>query len=130
MYPTLKLVHMTTAVISISGFALRGIWMLIESPLLDKPLTRILPHINDSVFLLSGIGLVWTLGLPVVTQPWLLAKLAVIVAYVVLGAIALRRGRTRTIRILAFVFALLSFFYIAGVARTKSMESWLALLAG
>ena len=104
--------------------------MLIESPLLDKPLTRVLPHINDSVFLLSGIGLVWMLGPAVVTQPWLLAKLAVLVAYVVLGAIALRRGRTRTTRILAFVFALLSFLYIAGVARTKSTESWLALLTG
>ena len=34
MYAALKLIHVTTAFLSITGFTLRGVWMLRDSPLL------------------------------------------------------------------------------------------------
>ena len=67
------------------------------------------------------------LNLPVLTQPWLVAKLVALVVYVVLGSIALRRGRTQQIRAIAFVMALATFAYIVGVALSKSATSWLGL---
>ncbi|MDA0681599.1 MAG: SirB2 family protein [Proteobacteria bacterium] len=70
----------------------------------------------------------WTLRLSVLNQPWLLAKFAALVIYIVLGAVALRRGKTMQIRTTAFVLALAIFAYIAGVAISKSMGSWLSLL--
>ena len=45
MYSVLKLVHVSAAIISISGFLLRGLWMLRGSTLLKHRLVRVLPHI-------------------------------------------------------------------------------------
>ncbi len=126
MYLTAKTIHIAAAILTISGFMLRGAWMLGQSPLLERKLVRILPHVIDTVFLLSGVWLIWLLRLPVLQQPWLLGKLIALVAYVGLGMIALRRGRTRRTRATAFVLALLTFAYIIGVALTKSVASWLA----
>lgn len=128
MYFALKIIHVGTAILTISGFVLRGFWMMSSSPNLERRIVRIAPHIIDTVFLLSGIGLIWTLRLSVLNQPWLLAKFAALVIYIVLGAVALRRGKTMQIRTTAFVLALATFAYIAGVAISKSMGSWLSLL--
>jgi uncharacterized membrane protein SirB2 len=126
MYSTLKLIHVSAAILTISGFILRGVWMVIDSPNLQRRVSKIAPHIIDTVFLLSGIGLIWTLRLPVLNQPWLLTKFIALVVYILLGTVALKRGRTRSIRIAALVLALITFAYIGGVALTKSMGSWLA----
>lgn len=127
LYLTLKTIHMATAVLTISGFALRGFWMLTESPLLKNRFVKVAPHIVDTLFLATGIALIWVLNLPVLNQPWLIAKLVALVVYVVLGSIALRRGRTQQIRAIAFVMALATFAYIVGVALSKSATSWLGL---
>jgi uncharacterized membrane protein SirB2 len=123
----IKIVHIGAAILTISGFVLRGAWMLSESPMLQHRLVRILPHIVDTVFLLSGIGLIWILQLPVLGQPWILAKLLAVIAYILLGMVALRRGKTARARLIAFVLALSTFAYITGVALSKSMLSWLAV---
>jgi uncharacterized membrane protein SirB2 len=80
---------------------------------------RIVPHIIDSVLLLSGAWLSWQLGAAGV-RGWLPAKLAALVLYIVLGAFALRYGKTRGMRITAMIAAVLTFAYIASVALTKS----------
>ena len=59
------------------------------------------------------------------SQPWLLAKFAGLIAYIVVGTIAIKRGPTMQIRIIAFVGAVALFVYIVGVALTKSPVSWL-----
>jgi len=130
MYLTLKYAHIGFAALSIAGFLLRGYWMMTESALLSRRIVRIAPHIIDTLFLFSGVALVLQLSLPVMRSPWLLAKLAGLVVYIVLGTIALRRGRTRQVRLVAFVGALSAFAYIVGAAVSKSPASWLALLAG
>lgn len=126
MYFSLKYIHVTAAIVTITGFAIRGYWMLIESDRLQQRWVRTAPHVVDTLFLLSGIALILELNLPVLNQPWLLMKFAVLVAYVFLGTIALKRGRTKQIRTTALVLALLSFLYIVGVALSKSVTSWLA----
>jgi uncharacterized membrane protein SirB2 len=80
---------------------------------------KIVPHIIDSVLLLSGTWLAWQLGAAGV-RGWLPAKLAALVLYIVLGAFALRYGKTRGMRITAMIAAVLTFAYIASVALTKS----------
>ncbi len=130
MYETLKLLHVGTAILTISGFIMRGYWMLSGSSKLQLRAVKILPHIVDTVFLLSGIALIVTLNLPVLSQNWLLVKFVALVAYIVLGAIALGRGKTMQSRTAAFVLALATFAYIAGVALSKSTASWFALLLG
>jgi uncharacterized membrane protein SirB2 len=119
LYWMTKSLHMITAIATISGFMLRGYWMMTESDRLQLKIVRIAPHIIDTVFLLSGIALVFMLHLNAFTQPWLLAKFAGLIVYIVLGSIALKRGATRQIRVVAFVAALAVFGYIVGVATTK-----------
>ena len=128
MYIALKLAHITAAILTISGFALRGFWMLTDSANLDRRIVKIAPHIVDSVFLLSGIGLIWILRLPVMSQPWLMAKLLALVLYVLLGTVALRRGKTKRTRTIALLLAILTFAYIAGAAMNKSVGSWLSFV--
>jgi uncharacterized membrane protein SirB2 len=129
LYWLMKSLHMITAIATISGFMLRGYWMMTASDRLQLPITRIAPHIIDTIFLLSGVALVFMLHLNAFTQPWLLAKFAGLIVYIVLGTIALKRGATRQIRVVAFVAALAVFGYIVGVATTKSPASWLGLFA-
>ena len=123
----IKSLHMITAIATISGFVLRGYWMMVESEHLQLKLIRIAPHIIDTLFLLSGIALVYQLQLNVFSQPWLLAKITGLIAYIVLGTIAIKRGPTLQIRVIAFVAALATFAYIVGIALTKSPASWLKL---
>jgi uncharacterized membrane protein SirB2 len=121
---------MLSALATISGFMLRGYWMMSQSEKLELRITRIAPHVIDTVFLLSGIAMVWLLQLDAFYQPWLVAKFAGLIIYVVLGTIAIKRGPTMQIRIIAFVSALAVFAYIVGVAISKSPASWLTLLTG
>jgi uncharacterized membrane protein SirB2 len=51
-------------------------------------------------------------------QAWLTAKIAAVVVYIVLGSVALKRGRTRAIRVSAWVGALATYGYIVAVALT------------
>lgn len=125
VYLILKYVHVVAAVTTISGFMLRGYWMLTESKNLQHPAAKVVPHVIDSVFLLAGVGMIWQLHLNPLTQPWLLAKFAGLVAYVLLGTVAIKRGPTKQVRTVALVGAIAVFAYIAGVALRKSPLSWL-----
>ena len=127
-YVLLKYVHAFAAIATISGFMLRGWWMLTESNLLQHRATKIVPHVNDAILLLAGIGMLWVLQLNPFTQTWLLAKFAGLFAYILLGTIALKRGQTKQIRSFALVTAIAVFAWVAGVALAKSPLSWLALL--
>ena len=127
MYGLLKSIHVICAAITITGFVLRGFWMLIDSPLLNRKLTRIAPHIIDTLFLLSGIFMLVIAAMNPFTQPWLLAKFVALIAYILLGMVAIRRGRTKNARAVAFVSAIAVFGYVIGVGMARSPASWLAL---
>lgn len=129
-YLTLKFLHLIMAALSISGFAVRGYWMMTRSEYLSHRVVKIAPHVIDTVFLLTGIWLAVVLSANTFSQPWLLAKVAGLVAYIVLGTIALKRGSTMKVRIVAFIAALLAFAYIVGAALMKSPASWFAATAG
>lgn len=119
-YLTLKAIHVTCAALSIGGYVLRGLWMLQGSPLLHQRWVRVVPHVVDTVLLASAIGMLVLLRLYPWDQAWLLAKLLALVAYIVVGAIGLRYGRTRRVRAGAWAAAIVIFGYIVAVALTKS----------
>jgi uncharacterized membrane protein SirB2 len=119
-YLLLKHFHMTCAALSGSFFLVRGTWMLAESPLLQRPWVKTMPHLIDSLLLASAVWLaVWSHQYPG-PQPWLTAKLVALVAYILLGSVALKYGRTKGVRALAYVAALATFGYIVTVAVTKN----------
>lgn len=130
MYLLLKVVHVSCAVATISGFILRVYWMLVGSHLLQHKVTKIAPHVVDTLFLLAGVGLLFVMSLNPFTQGWLLAKFGGLIIYILLGTIAIKRGPTLQIRAIAAVAAISVFAYIGGVAMTHSMGSWFVFFAG
>lgn len=128
-YLFLKNIHTLLALLTISGFLLRGYWMMTKSDKLQQRMTRVAPHILDTVFLASGIAMLVLLSLNPLSQSWLLAKFAGLIVYILLGTVAIRRGSMQQVRLLAFVGALSAFAYVVGVALSKSPASWLAYLS-
>lgn len=127
-YLAIKYLHVITAILTISGFVLRGIWMMAGSSKLDLPITRVAPHVVDTIFLLSGVAMLVLLSINPFAHVWLVAKFAGIAAYIVLGSVAIRFGRTREERLVAFAAALSVYAWVVGVALSKSPASWLAWL--
>lgn len=115
-----KSLHMALAGISISGFVLRGLWMIQGSSLLERSWVRVVPHVVDTLLLLSGLGLAIAWQVSPLTHPWFAAKLVAIVVYIVAGSIALKRGRSRRVRMCALMVALACVGYVVLAAMTKS----------
>lgn len=126
LFAWLKLTHVVSALLSISGFTLRGYWMLTANPLLQRRLTRVLPHVIDTLLLGSAIAMLFLWQASPLQLPWLIAKIVGLLFYVGLGMMALRFGKTRRARATAFVLALLTAAYILSVAYSKSPWGFLA----
>ena len=126
-YLLVKQVHVACAVLSVAGFALRGALMLRDSALLQSRVARVAPHVVDTLLLASAIALAWQSGQYPFAQSWLTAKLLALIAYIVLGTIALKRGRTKGLRTVAFWLALLVVLYIVSVALTRNPLGFLTL---
>ncbi len=120
-YLAVKQLHIASAALSGGFFLLRGIWMLRDSALLHRRWVRVTPHIVDTVLLTSAIIMVVLSGQYPFAQSWLSAKVIALVLYILLGTIALKRGRNKTTRVWAFIAALTVFAYIGSVAVTKQM---------
>lgn len=125
IYPIVKHIHMTAAVLSLLGFILRGFWMLSDSHLLSKKPVKILPHIIDTILLVAAIYLVVITQMYPFVVNWITAKVLLLVVYIVAGTIALKRGKTKQIKIIAFVIALLSVIGIFGIASVKPALTFL-----
>lgn len=125
IYVALKHLHVTCVVLSGLGFCLRGWWMLRESPALQQRLARVLPHIVDTLLLGSALSMAVLSGQYPFVQGWLTAKLGGLLAYILLGTMALKRGRSKAIRTRYLVLALLAYGYIVSVALSRNPLPWL-----
>ena len=118
-YTVLKQIHISAAAISLGLFVLRGLWMMQDSPMLEQRAVRILPHLVDTVLLISALLLAWQISQYPFIHNWLTAKIIALPVYIALGSIALKYGHTRRSRVLAWFLALATFGYIVLVATTK-----------
>jgi uncharacterized membrane protein SirB2 len=127
-YLLLKYLHVTCVVLSASGFVLRGIWMLTDSPMLNRRWVRILPHVNDTLLLGAAIGLAVSLDQYPFVHGWLTAKVAGLLGYIGFGMFALRRGPGKAVRTAFLVASLASFGYIVSVALMRDPRGFLLWL--
>lgn len=119
-YNILKTIHVSFVVLTFISFSLRAIWMLQESAMLRRKLVKILPHIIDIILLASAIILLFKVQQYPLSHPWITAKVVALVAYIILGMVALKRGRTKKGRVRALIGAYAVFFYIFVVALTHN----------
>lgn len=104
-YLPLRQAHVTAVTSSLTLFALRGAAVLAGRGWAMRRPWRVASVAIDTVLLAAGVALWTLLALNPVRDVWLAAKMALLVAYVVLGSCALKRARTRRGKALAFAAA-------------------------
>lgn len=119
-YALLKMIHVSSVIFSYALFFLRGIWLIRDSVSLRQRWVKILPHVIDTVLLTSAILLAMTIQQSPLQDSWLTAKVAGLLLYIGLGMVAMRFGKTRRAKIIAWLAAQCVFIYIVLVAVTKS----------
>lgn len=117
LYYWLKQVHVYSVMLSFTLFLLRGGWVLSGRSLPRHPVLRALPHTVDTVLLGSALWLTTIIQQYPFRETWLTAKVLLLLAYIVLGSLALRRAPTRATRAVAFVAAVGTFLFLYSVAR-------------
>ncbi len=111
---------MSFALASILGFMLRWSWRISGSPLAHLRLTKIAPHVIDTLFLAAGVALTFTIHQYPFYSDWLTAKIIGLLAYIVLGMFAMSAKLSRPWRVAAFLAAISIFGWIVSVALSKS----------
>lgn len=116
-YLPLKAAHI--GLVSASGllFAVRGAAVLAGRRWAMLKPWRMLSYGIDTLLLGAGALLWWLLSLHPVHDAWLGSKLLLLLLYIVLGSLALKRGRTPGVRVASYVAALAVYLFIATVAR-------------
>jgi len=126
LYPAIKAAHVGLVLASGSLFALRGLGVLAGVALAMRTPVRRLSYAIDTALLAAALLLLLTLGLNPFTTPWLAAKLVLLLVYIALGSLALKRARTRARRAWAFGAALLCFAAMLAIARQHDPWGFLA----
>jgi uncharacterized membrane protein SirB2 len=78
----------------------------------------------DTVLLASAIALAWQLGVSPLEHTWLASKIVALLLYIGIGSVALKRGKTKRLRLFAWLTAQVVFFYIVSVAVTHDPLPW------
>lgn len=120
MYFAVKHLHMLCALLSISGFILRGFWMFTNSPMREKHWVKTLPHIIDTLLLASAITLTFLIQQYPFIDTWVTVKIFALLTYIALGLVALRFGKNKIQQSGAFLLAVLTFCYIVLLARSHN----------
>ena len=129
IHAAVKHLHIAFVVLSGTGFFLRGLLMLRHSSPPGSRWVRVLPHINDTLLLAAAIALTVITGQYPFVDAWVTAKVFGVIAYIILGVLALRAGSSRRVRIGCWLAALAVFGWIVSVALTRHPAGFFSLLA-
>jgi uncharacterized membrane protein SirB2 len=120
LYPVIRWVHIGLVLTSGTLFAARGLGVLLGAQWSMTPGVRRLSYTVDTALLSAALLLLYILDLNPFAVPWLSAKIALLLVYIVLGTFALKRARTaRTARtrLVFYIASLLCFAFMLTVAR-------------
>jgi uncharacterized membrane protein SirB2 len=124
-YQEIRLVHIGCVALSGSLFAVRGALRCAEYAIANHRALRLGSYAIDTTLLVAAALLTTILHQYPFVNGWLTAKVVLLVPYVGFGTLALKRGRTRRIRIIAFAAALLIYIFMIGVAVAHQPIGWL-----
>ena len=119
MYMMFKHLHLTAVALSITLFVLRFIWTVRGSELMNKKWVKIVPHVIDTVLLLSAIALCFIISQYPFVNAWLTEKVMGVVLYILMGLWTLKFARTTALKTVGFVGALAWIVFTAKVAVFK-----------
>ncbi|PCJ49239.1 MAG: regulator SirB [Gammaproteobacteria bacterium] len=120
MYITIKNLHLVLVALSFIIFISRGILMLLKNNHYRHKIFRIIPPIIDSLLLASGVTLMVILQQYPTNQSWLAVKLSLLVAYILLGVIALNRVNHYKAQLVSFILAVMTILFMYSIARAHN----------
>lgn len=118
----LAILHLHVGSVILSGalFFARGLMRLRGLPLANHRALRIVSYVIDTVLLGAAILLTLIVRQYPLANAWLTVKVGMLLVYIVLGSLALKRARTAGTRLAAFLAALAAYGFIVSVALTRS----------
>ena len=122
----IKLAHIVAVVLSGLLFFVRGI--LVQSGRAAQALSPPLRYLSwsiDTMLLVAALLLLTIVPVVAYDNGWLAAKLLLLPVYVVLGWMALHKASTRVGRFGFFAAAVLTYVFMASVARVHHPLGWL-----
>src|SRR6185369_13368371 len=126
-YAQIKAVHVAAVLLSGALFLTRG--LLVQTGrgrfAMSAPL-RYTSYGIDTVLLAAALVLVAMLPAAMFANHWLTLKVALLVAYVALGTLALKRAGTPRARLLCLIAALAVYAAMLGIARAHHPLGWLS----
>lgn len=120
-YLFLKTLHISTVVLSITFFCIRIYWLLTQPKALESRLIKRLPHVIDSILLLSAFAMLYVGNISIGSDnPWIITKIIAISLYIALGLYIFRIAKNKTKIYIALSFAVQIYYYIIQTAITKN----------
>ena len=121
MYKMAKHLHLTAVALSIILFILRFVWSQFNPDFLQKKWVKIVPHVIDTVLLGSALWLCTIISQYPFVDGWVTFKVIGVLAYIIMGMLALKWGRTVTMKWVGFIGALAWLAVTAKIAITKQV---------
>lgn len=117
---TIKLIHISSVLLSILFFTGRGAVMFYDASFVSKIWVKRVAKGIDTIFLFSGIALAWLTDQLPWQEAWLGAKLILLLLYILLGMGAFHWGRARSVKMTFWVAALGTYAVMVFIAMTKT----------
>ncbi len=116
MYFIVKHVHVFLVIVSITFFQFRY-WRHRYFNIQPMPLLTVMPHVIDTLLLITGIALAWAAGFTLFNSNWLLVKLLALLVYIIMGYLAMKK--TASLQWFAYLIATAAVCYMLIIATTK-----------
>ncbi|MFO1264471.1 MAG: SirB2 family protein [Rhodoferax sp.] len=130
-YPQIRILHIGLVVVSGSLFLARGLAVLRGASWPMALAVRRASYGIDTALLMAALTLMHILQLNPLQAGWLGTKILLLLLYIVLGTMALKRAQTSAAKATYLVAALLCLGYMASVARAHSpwglFAAWLSI---
>lgn len=124
-YTPIKLVHVLTIHITIALLSIRFIMAKQGITAWRKKPLKYIPHINDTLLLISAVGLIHVTGWQVGVHFWLTLKITLVVLYIIFGWVALRSSTKTWESWIFFLCTLLTYGAIyATVLHRYQLAAW------
>lgn len=116
MYSVIKYFHILFVCVSFLLFQYRFLLKVYNKPI-KKPLL-VIPHINDTLLLISAITLAVIAGFNPINQAWLMAKIIALFLYVAFGMVAFKSPGLKGE--ISYVLATITFIFLVFTAINKT----------
>lgn len=111
--------HTWFALLTFAGLSVRFMWMQNQPRMLRNPWVRILPHVNDTCLLATGLTLALYFGYSPFNTLWFGIKLLLLAIYIALGIALFKSPPKRLYRIAIFSMSFITYFSILLLVLAK-----------